>query len=331
MKKTILSIALTLSLFLAFLVPAHAQPQHKSLTKVHFILNWLPNVEFAGLWVGQDKGWFQKAGIDMSFTPWSPSVHPETDVPQESGINFGFQSGAAIVQARAVGVPIKALYTDTQRSVFGLTVLASSNIHKITDLAGKNIGYQPHELYVPQTMLAYAGVKNWKEVPVSFDTVQLTTKKVDAYLSFLTNEPIALKLAGVKTRSFAASKYGFHFYDDVMFTTDSLIKSDPKLVGTITRIVARGFAYAHTHHVYATKLTTSKYFTAAAGTSASENYKQQLLELTAFDKFSKDRHGKFSGRMDSATWQDSVNTLFKYGETKTKPSVDSLYTNKFNR
>src|SRR6266567_1115558 len=35
----------------------------KSLTDVHFILNWLPNVEFAGLWMAQKFNWWQKAGI----------------------------------------------------------------------------------------------------------------------------------------------------------------------------------------------------------------------------------------------------------------------------
>src|SRR5947209_7729933 len=30
----------------------------RSLTSVRFILNWLPNVEFAGLWIAQKYGWW---------------------------------------------------------------------------------------------------------------------------------------------------------------------------------------------------------------------------------------------------------------------------------
>ena len=54
--------------------------------------------------------------------------------------------------------------------------------------------------------------------------------------TFVTNEPIALKLAGVKTRTFAAANYCFHFYDDVMFTTSGLIKSNPALVKKVVNV-----------------------------------------------------------------------------------------------
>jgi ABC-type nitrate/sulfonate/bicarbonate transport system substrate-binding protein len=305
----------------------------RQMTNVHFILNWLPNVEFAGIWLAEKYGWFNKAGIHMTFTPYSLSVHPETDVPQRGGNTFGFQSGAAIIQARATGVPDTALYTDTQRSVFGLTVLAKSKIYKITDLRGKRVGYQPHELYVPETMLAYAGLKQseWKPVQVGFDIAQLTAGQVDAYLTFQTNEPIALALQGVKTRSFKAADYGFHFYDDVLFTYDGLIKSKPALVRTVVSLLARGFRMAHMHPDAAARLTVKYYFPASAGgTTAAKNLQQQLMEMRAFSPFSRDSRGGFSGTMTATQWQQSINTLYRYGEIKSKPAASAMFTNRFN-
>src|SRR5690242_16814709 len=49
----------------------------KSLTDVHFILNWLPNVEFAGLWMAEKQNVWAKNGLHLSYTPWSQSVTPE--------------------------------------------------------------------------------------------------------------------------------------------------------------------------------------------------------------------------------------------------------------
>lgn len=330
--KKVAALFICLALTIPFASRQSYASSHPPLVKVHFILNWLSNTEFSGLWVAQERDYFKKAGIDMSFKGWSPGVSPETDVPAHSGYTFGFQSGAAIVIARSKGVPIQSVYTDTQRSVFGLTVLASSNIHKLADLKGKRVGFQSHELYVPTTMLSSIGLKptDWIATQVGFDTSELTQRHVDAYLTFLTNEPIALKLQGVKTRSFAAAKFGFHFYDDVLFTTDGLISSNPSLVHKVVQAVALGFAYAHLHPEYAAKLTTSKYFPAAPGTSAAQNLEQQTLELKAFKRFSLDAHGKYSGTMSSSYWQDSVDTLFKYGEITTKPTPSSLYTNRFN-
>ena len=312
----------------------------RQTTNVHFILNWLPNVEFAGLWVAEQFGWFRQAGIHMTFTPWAPAVHPETDVVSHPGVTFGLQSGAAIVIARAQGVPIKALYTDTQRSVFGLTVLANSGIKSLRDLRGKRIGYQSHEFYVPATMLSCVGLRqtDWRPVQVSFDIVQLTAKHVDAYLTFIMNEPVALQLNGVKVFTFPAYKYCFHFYDDVLFTTDSLINKNPAIVTKVVRLVAQGFRWAHLHPDYAARLTVRTHFPAsAAGTDifnrpmkANTNLIQQIDELRAFGPFSRDSNGAFTGLMNRATWQDSTNILYRYGQIRSKPNVISLYTNRFN-
>lgn len=313
---------------------ASAPKQHPhAMTKIHFFLNWLPNVEFSGLWVAQHFGWWNANGIDMSYTGWSPSVVPETDVPQHSGNQFGFQSGAALGIARAQGVKDVALYTDTQQSVFGLTVLNKSHITSLSQLKGKKIGYQPHEIYVPEAMLASVGLqpqRDYKLVPVSFDISQLTSGAVDAYEVFLTNEPITLDMQGVKNHSFKASDHGFHFYDDVMFTTDGLAKSNPALVRKVTAIVARGFQWAHSHPVQAAQITVAKYFPAGKGVSAQANLTQQKLESERFVPFSRDSHGQFSGRMTAAYWQDSLNTLLRYKLISHKPPVLSLFTNSFN-
>jgi NitT/TauT family transport system substrate-binding protein len=301
-------------------------------TSVHFILNWLPNVEFAGLWMAQKFGWWKQAGINMTYKGWAPGVTPETDVPAYNGIAFGFQSGAAIAIARSRGVPITALYADAQKSPFGLTVLTKSGITSLKQLRGKKVGYQSHELYVPATMLSCVGLRQTDWVPrqVGFDTSQLTSGAVDAYLTFITNEPIALKLQGVQTRTFVASKYCFHFYDDVLFATNSLISKNPSLVKSVVGIVARGYRWAHTHTNMAARYTVSHTFPASKGTSAALNLKQQILELQAFGPLSADPSGQFSGLMNTATWVDSINTLYKYKEINSKPSAAAIYTNRFN-
>ncbi len=315
--------------------PTHPR---KSMTNVYFILNWLPNVEFAGLWVAKEKGWWQKAGINLGFKPYAQGVFPETDVPARGGNTFGFQSGAAIAIAVSKGVPIRALYSDTQKSVFGLTVLKKSGITSLKQLKGKRIGYQPHELYVPSTMMSCTpnpglSDSDWKPVPVLYDTTPLTAGQVDAYLTFVMNEPVSLKLQGVQTRTFPAANYCFHFYDDVMFTTTNLISSNPALVRKVTGVVARGFQWAHSHPQQAARLTVAKYFPASQagkGVSAKTNLAQQTEELKAFKPFSQTGKNKYAGTMNTRQWQLSINTLFKYHEITKKPNAATIYTNQFN-
>jgi ABC-type nitrate/sulfonate/bicarbonate transport system substrate-binding protein len=213
--------------------------------------------------------------------------------------------------------------------------LNKSGINKITDLRGKRIGYQPHEIYVPETMLGFAGLKpsDYKLVPVGFDISGLTAGQVDAWLTFQTNEPIALNMQGVGNHSFKAADYGFHFYDDVLLTTKSLIQKNPVLVGKVTKLVAQGFKWAHSHPILAAHLTVANYFhasTAGPGVSAANNLRQQILELEKFKQFSADSKGRFTGLMSKSVWKSSINTLFKYGEIKRKPSATAIFTNTFN-
>lgn len=309
----------------------NAQHSQKALRDVHFILNWVPNVEFAGLWMAEKQGLWAKAGLKLSYTPWSQSVFPEKDVPARGGDTFGFQSGAAIAIAVSKGEPITALYTDTQKSVFGLTVMKSSHITSLKQLKGKRVGYQGDEKYVPDTMLAYAGLKptDWTAVPVGFNIDQLTAGRVDAYLVFLTNEPIDLKMRGLAATTFPAYKYGFHSYDDVMFTYNGLIQKDPALVKTVTGIVARAYQYAHTHVNETVRYVTSTTFKSPPAKQA-QNVRQQTLEWQGFKEFSADNSGRYTGLMKTAQWRANINTLFKYGLITTKPNPATIYTNRFN-
>jgi NitT/TauT family transport system substrate-binding protein len=314
--------------------PSHA----KAMTNVNFILNWQPNVEFAGLWVAQQKGWWKQAGINLKYKPWAPGVFPETDVPAQGGDTFGFQSGAAIAIAASKGVPIRAVYSDTQKSVFGLTVLKKSGITSLSQLKGKRIGYQSQEFYVPSTMMSCQpnpglSDSDWKPVQVGFDTTQLTSGNVDAYLTFITNEPIALSMQGIPTTTFHAADHCFHFYDDVMFTTTGLISKDPALVRKVTSVAARGFQWAHSHPQQAARLTVAHFFTAGMagkGVSAKDNLTQQIRELQAFTQFSQTGKNKFAGTMKTSQWQASINTLYKYKEITKKPNASTIYTNQFN-
>jgi ABC-type nitrate/sulfonate/bicarbonate transport system substrate-binding protein len=307
----------------------NAAHSSKSLTDVHFILNWVPNVEFAGLWMAEKQKVWEKNGLHLSYTPWSQSVTPEKDVPARGGDTFGFQSGAAIAIAVSQGEKITALYTDTQQSVFGLTVMNSSHITNLKQLKGKKVGYQSDELYVPQTMLSYVGLKqtDWTPVPVGFNIDQLTSGHVAAYLVFVTNEPISLAMNHQAATTFPAYKYGFKSYDDVMFTYNGLIKSNPSLVKKVTGIVARAFQYGHTHVQQTARYVTSTTYKLA---NSKQNLEQQILELQAFKPYSQTSPGHYAGTMNTGHWQQLINTLFKYGLIKSKPNAATIYTNRFN-
>jgi len=43
-------------------------------------LNWVTNVQFAGILVAKEKGWYEESGIDLTVKGWKEGVVPIDDV-----------------------------------------------------------------------------------------------------------------------------------------------------------------------------------------------------------------------------------------------------------
>lgn len=308
------------------LLPARFAPQRTNaagMTSVSFSLNWIKNVEFAGLWVAQQKGWWKQAGLTVSAKAWDYNSDP-TVLVGAGKYTFGFQDGASIIIARSKGVPVKAVWASNQLSPFAFITMPNSGIKTVKDFRGKRIGYQGHEGYVLQEMLNYAGLslKDVKPQVVGFDPTLLLAGKVDAYLAFITNEPIELAQKDhVKVNIIPASKYGYNFYSDVLFTTDSTIASNPALVRKVVSVMDRGWRYALAHPAEVAKMVVPKL-------DNQDTVAQQTAEMKAMAPMAE-VHGVTVGSMTSAKWQDGINLLYRYKQITTRPKVSDVFTTRF--
>lgn len=279
MRHRLLSAVILLSTILAPLraTTLHAAPvRAAALTPVTFYLNWITNVEFAGLWVAEAKGWWTQAGLKLVAKPYDFNNDP-TVLVGAGKYMFGFQDGASMIIGRARGIPVKAVWCPDQESPFAFISMPNSHITTVKDFRGKRIGYQAQQRYVLETMLNHEGMtlSDVKPVVVGFDPTLLVAGKVDAYLAFLTNEPIFLRLSKhINVNVIPASKYGYDFYNDVLFTTDGLIKSNPTLVRKVVGVIDRGWKWALAHPVDTAKIVVPKW-------DSSDTLQQQTEEMRA--------------------------------------------------
>src|SRR4029079_14859082 len=87
------------------------------------------------------------------------------------------------------------------------------------------------------------------------------TGEVDAFFSFLTNQPIQLQLKGIDTFNFLLSDYGYtEWADCLVVTEDSLADADARkaLVGVV-RGTVRGWQDAGADPKRGAKLAVEKY------------------------------------------------------------------------
>jgi ABC-type nitrate/sulfonate/bicarbonate transport system substrate-binding protein len=238
---------------------------------------------------------------------------------------FGFQDGASVIIGRARGIPVKTVWAPEQKSPFAFISMPNSHITTVKDFRGKRIGYQAHQRYVLETMLNHEGMtlKDVKPVVVGFDPTLLVAGKVDAYLAFITNEPIYLRLTKhIKVNIIPASKYGYDFYNDVLFTTDNVVKTRPDVVRKVVAIVDRGWRYAIAHPAEAAKIVVPKW-------DKQDSLEQQTEEMKALIPLVS-APGAPLDTMTAAHWQKGINLLLKYGQIPHAVPPDSVFTTAFS-
>ena len=281
------------------------------LTPLSLQLNWLENVEFAGILWALSKGYYRDEGIDLSVAPLGPTTDP-IDLVASGSSTVGMESGGdSVIIARSRGVPIKSFASDLQTDPSAWMTLGSSGITTMSQLRGKTVGIQAPDLQEVPLILGLGGLTTHDVTvkTVSFDPSVLVDHEVDAFSVFVTNEPITLEEQGIAVNLIPWSSYGFAYYSDCFFASDTTMKNKSGLLKAFVRATQRGWSdvFANTHG--AVSLVLDAY---GHGTLVET---QQLAELNAqmplMQSSDTAAHGLLA--VSITTWQTGIDLLARYG------------------
>lgn len=180
---------------------------------VNLRLSWIKNVEFAGSYIADSKGYYTAAGFSgpANFIAGGPTATPiESDVVQGTalvGISAPDITSAAIAQ----GAPLKIIGAEYQKNPFCIMSNTAKPITAPEDMYGRTIGVQSTNESVWAAFLAAnkLDASRITKVPVQFDPLGLTTGEVDGWFSFITNEPIELRDKGFDVTTMALADNGY--------------------------------------------------------------------------------------------------------------------------
>jgi ABC-type nitrate/sulfonate/bicarbonate transport system substrate-binding protein len=290
---------------------------------VSIALNWFRNVEFAGIWAAQEKGWWAQAGLEVTTRPFDGTNDP-TILVAAGKLQFGIHDGASLILARAASCPLKAVWASGQRSPMAFITLPRSGITSPNDFKGKRIGCPADGVYVLDVLLHAVGLTpaDVSPIVVGQDPAVLLAGKVDAYLGYLTDEPIEIaQRYRVKVNVIPASAYGYDFYSDVLFTTDSLIREQPALVERVVAVIDRGWKYALAHPSEVARYVVPRI-------DSQDAVSQQLAELRALATLAS-APGAPIGSMTAARWQSGIRLLARYKKVHAVMAATSVFTTEF--
>jgi putative riboflavin transport system substrate-binding protein len=169
-------------------------------------LTYIPNIQFAPFYVAQSLGYYKAAGLDVTLRHHGAS-EDEFGALISGKENLIFAGGDETLQARAQGQDIVYVAEVFTRYPVALIVPSDSPIQKVSDLKGHSVGIPGKFGATWIGLLALLSSAGLKQDDVNIQTVGFTqaqalvTKKVDAVMGYLNNEPIQLQKQGMAVRT----------------------------------------------------------------------------------------------------------------------------------
>ncbi|HLZ61713.1 MAG TPA: ABC transporter substrate-binding protein [Ktedonosporobacter sp.] len=222
---------------------APAPASSTSLKNVSIGLGYVPDIQFSPFYVAQSKGYYQAAGLNVTF---NHGIVPDLIGSMVAGKNdFVFAGGDELLVARDKQVKAIDVSTIFQKYPVSLIVPADSSIKTLTDLKGHSIGVPgPYgSTYTGLLALLYKAGLTLNDVKVQSigftQVAALIGRKVDAVMGYSNNEPLQLSKHGVPVRTFAVSDYQ-PLISNGIITTEGTYHSQPEVVRNFVQATLKG-------------------------------------------------------------------------------------------
>jgi len=298
----------------------------KSFGALNFQLSWIKNVEFAGMYIARDKGYYTANGFSsVNLIGGGPNVPQDAVVAAGDKAFIGTSdpliTAAAIVskESPAKLIVIGAQY---QKSPFCITSLATSPIKVPGDMKGKKIGVQDVNTNIWEAFLKVNNIadSDLTTVPVQFSTAPLVEGQVDGYFSFVTNEPLEVTYQTKKeTATMLLSDYGLPLASQHYIVNTDVLKSDRDKIKAALKSEVMGWRDALKDAALGAHLTVTN-------SDKADNLEEaeQLLESKAQNELILTSDTKANGIF---TISDDLvaKTIETLGKTGTSITADKLY------
>ncbi len=250
-------------------------------------LKWVAQAQFAGYYVAQAKGFYDKAGLAVTIRPGGPDINP-SQVIAGGGADVIVDWMPSALAAREKGVPLVNIAQVFTHSGLELTCRKDSGVKTPADFKGRTLGVwfagneYPFLSWMSKLGLPTTGGADGVTVLKQGFNVDPLLQKQAACISTMTyNEYWQLIEAGMKPAQLEVFKYeneGVATLEDGLYTTEAKLR-DKAMTDRLARFVKasmEGWTYAIAHQDEAVKIVLEN---DTAGAQTDRHQKTMMAEI----------------------------------------------------
>ncbi|HEY1721550.1 MAG TPA: ABC transporter substrate-binding protein [Magnetospirillaceae bacterium] len=234
----------------------------KDLGPMVFQLPWVKNVEWAGEYFADKKGYYKAEGFSsVNLLPGGPNAALGETVISAGKAFASISSPATTANAILKGAKIKTIGVQYQTSPFIIISLADKPIKTPQDMVGKKIGVPGGNEPTWNAFLKVNNIdsKSLTAVTVGYTPAPLTTKQVDGLMAFVTNTPGPLKREGIETHYFGLGEFNYRLVNNNYIVTDESLAKHRDAVKALLRAEIKGWKDSLASVEESAKITVEEY------------------------------------------------------------------------
>jgi ABC-type nitrate/sulfonate/bicarbonate transport system substrate-binding protein len=283
-------------------------------------LNWIRNIQFAGLFMAQEKGFYKEENLDVETIPGGGQISTP-QVVLAGGAMIGVGGPEPLITARVRAGDLRVFAVTNQKGPSALTCMPNANVKTAKDLVGKKLGASAPQRPGLETILTIQGIPldQVEIITTGVDLAAMLAGRVDCRVTFATDEPITLRLQGIEPAVLLYYDLGQPQQGNPYFATGETVARSPDVLVRWTRATQKGWAYVIANQAETVETVATKY-------GEDLDKAQQTGALKAFTDLMVDDFSKSNGLMaiNRATWESTAKTMLDQGRLDAPLDMSTL-------
>ncbi len=297
--------------------------------KLTIQLQWFDGAQFCGLYVAQEKGFFEDENLVIELNPVNSFTSDPIAILLDGKADIAIATADQVLINKDKGKEIEAFGNVFNRSLACFMYKESKGIASLSDFPGKKIAvYKKFDTEnILLTLMKEDSLKiNSNDIYQAGAIDAFVNDEFNILGSYLHNEPIDMKLQGEKVSVIDPEKYGVLFYSDTYITIPSQNigeerKNDRNKLKRFIRAANKGWEYAKNNPDEAIKILFAKSKNLQKTKTREEKEKESLKVLV---KYLGAGNNKYCSFMEKARWDSMEKNLYDIGRISQTGLVNDL-------